>query len=99
MFFRMITLQLSSAIAARIAVFSAFLQNDYMLKKHGGIAEDSILLIDTGSGKFWPNRKEYMGADERGQEGVPGQRRRLLRRRRDSEKISACRPLTHPISP
>jgi len=29
----MVTLQLSSAIAARIAVFSAFLQNDYMLKK------------------------------------------------------------------
>jgi kynurenine formamidase len=39
-------------------------------EKHGTIAENSILLIDTGSGKFWPNRKEYMGTDERGQEGV-----------------------------
>ncbi len=39
-------------------------------KKHGTIAENSILLIDTGSSKFWPNRKEYMGTDERGQEGV-----------------------------
>lgn len=38
-------------------------------EKHGTIAENSILLIDTGSGKFWPNRKEYMGTDERGQEG------------------------------
>lgn len=39
-------------------------------EKHGIIAENSIVLIDTGSGKFWPNRKEYMGTDERGQEGV-----------------------------
>jgi kynurenine formamidase len=39
-------------------------------KKHGIIAKNSILLIDTGSNKFWPNRKEYMGTDERGQEAV-----------------------------
>ena len=39
-------------------------------KKHGLIAKNSILLIDTGSSKFWPNRKEYMGTDERGQEAV-----------------------------
>ena len=39
-------------------------------EKHGIIAENSIVLIDTGSSKFWPNRKEYMGTDERGQEGV-----------------------------
>lgn len=39
-------------------------------KKHGIIAENSILLIDTGSSKFWPNKKEYMGTDERGQEAV-----------------------------
>ena len=39
-------------------------------KKHGIIAKDSILLIDTGSNKFWPNKKEYMGTDERGQEAV-----------------------------
>jgi kynurenine formamidase len=38
--------------------------------KHGIIAENSILLIDTGSAKYWPNRKDYMGTDERGQEGV-----------------------------
>ncbi len=39
-------------------------------KKHGVIAENSILLINTGLGKFWPDRKEYMGTDERGQEAV-----------------------------
>ncbi len=39
-------------------------------KKHGLIAENSILLISTGMDKFWPDRKEYMGTDERGQEAV-----------------------------
>lgn len=38
--------------------------------KHGIIAENSILLIDTGSSKFWPDKKEYMGTEERGQEAV-----------------------------
>ncbi len=42
----------------------------YWEKKHGIIPKDSILLIDTGSSKFWPNRKEYMGTDERGQEAI-----------------------------
>ncbi|MCP4395725.1 MAG: cyclase family protein [bacterium] len=39
-------------------------------KKHGVIADNSILLVYTGLSKFWPNRKEYMGTDERGQEAV-----------------------------
>lgn len=39
-------------------------------KEHGRIPDNSILLIDTGSGKFWPNRIEYMGSDERGEEAV-----------------------------
>jgi len=38
--------------------------------KHGVIAENSIVLIDTGSSKFWPNKKEYMGTEQRGQEAV-----------------------------
>lgn len=38
--------------------------------KHGTIPDNSIVLIDTGSSKFWPNRKEYMGTDERGKEAV-----------------------------
>jgi len=39
-------------------------------QKHGIIPENSILLIDTGSSKFWPNGKEYMGTEERGLEAV-----------------------------
>lgn len=38
--------------------------------KHGKIAENSIVLIDTGSSKLWPNKKEYMGTEKRGQEAV-----------------------------
>ena len=37
---------------------------------HGRITENSILLVDTGSAKYWPDRKQYMGTDERGKEGV-----------------------------
>lgn len=39
-------------------------------KKHGMIPEDSILLIHTGSGKLWPDKKKYMGTSERGEEAI-----------------------------
>ena len=39
-------------------------------KQHGRIADNSIVLVDSGSGKYWPDKKEYMGTEERGQEGV-----------------------------
>jgi len=39
-------------------------------KEHGTIPDGAIVLIDTGSSKLWPNRKEYMGTDEQGEEGV-----------------------------
>lgn len=35
-------------------------------KENGEIAEDSILLVDTGSSKLWPDREKYMGTNERG---------------------------------
>ena len=35
-------------------------------KDNGEIAEDSILLVDTGSSKLWPDREKYMGTSERG---------------------------------
>ncbi len=38
--------------------------------KHGVIPENSILLINTGSSKFWGDRQAYMGTDERGQDAV-----------------------------
>jgi kynurenine formamidase len=35
-------------------------------KKHGQIPSASIVLIRTGFGRFWPDRKAYLGTDERG---------------------------------
>ena len=39
-------------------------------KSYGVIPDDSILLIDTGSSKHWPDKERYMGTSKRGQEGV-----------------------------
>lgn len=39
-------------------------------QENGEIEENSILLVDTGSSKLWPNKKEYMGTDERGIDAV-----------------------------
>jgi kynurenine formamidase len=33
---------------------------------HAPIAEDSIVVIRTGWGKFWPDRKQYLGSDVKG---------------------------------
>lgn len=37
---------------------------------HGRIPDHAIVLMDTGFSRFWPNRKEYLGTDLRGQVGV-----------------------------
>ena len=37
---------------------------------HGRIPDHSIVLVDTGFAKFWPDRKEYLGTELRGQTGV-----------------------------
>ena len=37
---------------------------------HGRIPDETIVLIQTGYGRFWPSRKEYLGTDLRGAEGV-----------------------------
>lgn len=39
-------------------------------KENGKIPDNVILLIDTGSSRFWPNKTKYMGTDERGEEAV-----------------------------
>ena len=39
-------------------------------KKHGRIATGSILLLRTGFGRFYPDRKKYLGTEERGAEAV-----------------------------
>ncbi|HEX8845897.1 MAG TPA: cyclase family protein [Pyrinomonadaceae bacterium] len=40
-------------------------------KTNGRIPDGAILLLRTGYGKFWPDRKKYMGTDERGAAAVP----------------------------
>jgi kynurenine formamidase len=38
--------------------------------EHGQIQNGAIVLLDTGYARFWPERKQYLGTDLRGQEGV-----------------------------
>lgn len=38
--------------------------------EHGPIANGAIVLLDTGYARFWADRKDYLGTDLRGQEGV-----------------------------
>jgi kynurenine formamidase len=53
---------------------------DYLLSRdditrweraHGRIPEGAIVLVRTGWGKYWPERKRYLGTDERGAGAVP----------------------------
>ncbi len=39
-------------------------------KRNGKITAGSIVLLRTGYGKFYPDRKKYLGTDERGAEAV-----------------------------
>jgi kynurenine formamidase len=39
-------------------------------KQNGKIASGSIILLKTGYGKLYPDRKKYLGTDERGAEAV-----------------------------
>lgn len=38
--------------------------------KNGKIPEGTIVLLKSGFGKYWPDRINYMGTDERGEEAV-----------------------------
>jgi kynurenine formamidase len=40
-------------------------------RRNGRIAPGSIVLLRTGYGKFYPDRKKYLGTDERGADAVP----------------------------
>jgi len=40
-------------------------------KTNGRVANGTIVLLRTGFGKFYPDRKQYLGTDERGAEAVP----------------------------
>ena len=37
---------------------------------HGRIPDRAVVLLETGYGRFWPSRKEYLGTELRGPEGV-----------------------------
>ena len=37
---------------------------------HGAIPEESIILLHTGFGKFWPDKMKYMGTNQRGPAAV-----------------------------
>lgn len=39
-------------------------------RANGPLPQGAIILLRTGFGKFWPNRKRYMGTDERGAAAV-----------------------------
>ncbi|MBH0203037.1 MAG: cyclase family protein [Nitrospira sp.] len=38
--------------------------------EHGRIPNQAIVLLNTGYARFWPSRKDYLGTELRGQEGV-----------------------------
>jgi kynurenine formamidase len=38
--------------------------------QHGRIPEGSIVLLQTGFGRHWPDRSQYLGTEKRGTEGV-----------------------------
>jgi kynurenine formamidase len=40
-------------------------------KRYGRIPAGSIVLLRTGFGKYYPDRKKYLGTDERGAAAVP----------------------------
>ena len=40
-------------------------------RRHGRIADGSIVLLRTGYGRFWPDRERYMGTAELGEAAVP----------------------------
>ncbi len=40
-------------------------------KANGQIPKGAIVILRTGYAKFWPDRKRYMGTDERGADAVP----------------------------
>ncbi|MEE8474037.1 MAG: cyclase family protein [Myxococcota bacterium] len=40
-------------------------------RMHGRLPAEAIVLLRTGFGRFWPDRVQYMGTDERGPEAIP----------------------------
>ncbi|MGE0369180.1 MAG: cyclase family protein [Candidatus Dadabacteria bacterium] len=63
-------------------------------KVNGAIPEGTIVLLNTGYGRYWPDRAKYMGTDEKGPEAVkdlrfPGLGPEAAKWLVDNRKISA----------
>ena len=63
-------------------------------KANGRLPDGTILLFHTGYSRFWPDRKTYMGTDERGPDAVaklhfPGLSRELAQFLVDQRKVAA----------
>lgn len=63
-------------------------------KANGRLPDGAILLFHTGFSKYWPDRKRYMGTDERGPEAVaklhfPGLSAELARFLVERRKVAA----------
>lgn len=63
-------------------------------RANGRIADGTIILFHTGYSRFWPDRKSYMGTDERGPEAVaklhfPGLSPELARFLAEQRKVAA----------
>ncbi len=39
-------------------------------RKHGRIPEKAMIMLNTGSAKYWPDREKYMGTAERGPDAI-----------------------------
>ena len=63
-------------------------------RSNGRLPDGAILLFRTGFSKYWPDRKAYMGTDERGPDAVaklhfPGLSRELARFLVEQRKVAA----------
>ncbi|MGH9532349.1 MAG: cyclase family protein [Terriglobales bacterium] len=66
-------------------------------KQHGPIPQGAIVLVRTGWGKFWPDKKKYLGDDTPGEEGnlhfpgiAPAAARSLAERKVDGVGIDTA---------
>ncbi len=66
-------------VSAKTAANSDYLNSDYLISvedlinwetSNGKIPDGSILLFQTGFGKFYPNKAKYLGTEKRGDEAV-----------------------------
>ena len=73
-------------------------------RSNGRLADGAILLFHTGFSKYWPDRKRYMGTDERGPQAVaklhfPGLSGELARFLVEQRKVAAVGLDTPSLDP